>query len=486
MVPEFPSWPYVPTLARLGLALAIGLLVGIERERRKKGAGVRTFAFAAILGAVGGLLGEAFALLTLALLGVLVVLLNVETIRSGEGAEMTTSAALLVTAFAGVLAGQGHTFTPTVVGIMTAALLAWKQPLASFSRALTESELRSAILLAILTFVVYPVLPTGQVDPWGLVEPRSAWITVILIATLGFANYVLLKLYGARGLEITGFLGGLVNSRVTVTELAHRTAASGGRLARVAFRAVVLAIGAMLLRNMVILGLLAPRALLESVIPLTLMLLSAAGVALGRGRAGQSRRAVPEKTTRPGTRGPSRSSPRCSRPSRSRRPWTRPHLPRAAGRRDAGLARRGALGLLRGERRGGLHLEREPHCRGGQSRRGWHGVGPGGGHRGDPGLGDERGREPANRRPAGPRSAPYPTAHVGAGEHRAPRGHRCRHPGPASSPVSRDPLRVRRPRAPTGEPADRRREGGWITEGVLSMHLSAEDRIARIDDLQQQ
>jgi uncharacterized membrane protein (DUF4010 family) len=254
---------------------------------------LRTFAFAAILGAVGGLLGEAFALLTLALLGVLVVLLNVETIRSGEGAEMTTSAALLVTAFAGVLAGQGHTFTPTVVGIMTAALLAWKQPLASFSRALTESELRSAILLAILTFVVYPVLPTGQVDPWGLVEPRSAWITVILIATLGFANYVLLKLYGARGLEITGFLGGLVNSRVTVTELAHRTAASGGRLARVAFRAVVLAIGAMLLRNMVILGLLAPRALLESVIPLTLMLLSAAGVALGRGRAGQSRRAVP-------------------------------------------------------------------------------------------------------------------------------------------------------------------------------------------------
>jgi len=276
---------------------------------------VRTFAFAAILGAVGDLLGEAFALLTLALLGVLAVLLNVETIRSGEGAEMTISAALLVTAFAGVLAGQGHTFTPTVVGIMTAALLAWKQPLAGFSRALTESELRSAILLAILTVVVYPVLPTGQVDPWGLVEPRSAWITVILIATLGFANYVLLKLYGTRGLEITGFLGGLVNSRVTVTELAHRTAASGGRLARVAFRAVVLAIGAMLLRNMVILGLLAPRALLESAIPLTLMLLSAAGGAPANPGA-----PFPGKTTRPRTRGPSGSSPRCSRPSRSRRP----------------------------------------------------------------------------------------------------------------------------------------------------------------------
>jgi uncharacterized membrane protein YhiD involved in acid resistance len=122
MVPEFPSWPYFPTLARLGLALAIGLLVGIERERRKKGAGVRTFAFAAMLGAIGGLL-------------------NVETIWAGEGAEMTTSAALLITSFAGLLAGQGHTFTPTVLGITTAALLAWKQPLAGFS--ISRSRRRS-------------------------------------------------------------------------------------------------------------------------------------------------------------------------------------------------------------------------------------------------------------------------------------------------------------------------------------------------------
>jgi uncharacterized membrane protein (DUF4010 family) len=80
------------------------------------------------------------------------------------------------------------------VGIVTAALLAWKEPLAGFSHALTESELRSAILLAILAFVVYPVLPPGTLDPWGLIDPREAWITVILIAALGFANYVLLKL----------------------------------------------------------------------------------------------------------------------------------------------------------------------------------------------------------------------------------------------------------------------------------------------------
>ena len=231
MLTELPSWPYLPTLSRLSLALAIGLFIGIERERRRKEAGLRTFAFVSVLGAVGGLLGESYALLALGLVGILVVFLNIETIRTNEGAEITTSAALLVTAFIGLLAGQGHTFTPTALGVATAALLAWKEPLAGFSHALTESELRSAILLAILAFVAYPILPSGSIDPWGLIDPRPAWITVLLIAGLGFTNYVLLKLYGARGIELTGFLGGLVNSTVTVTEL-MQPSASLGRLGR--------------------------------------------------------------------------------------------------------------------------------------------------------------------------------------------------------------------------------------------------------------
>ena len=286
MATEVATWPYVPTLARLALALAIGLFVGIERERRQKVAGVRTFAFAAILGAVGGLLGEGFALLALSLLGILVVLLNVDTIRRGGGAEMTTWAALLVRAFAGLRAGQGHTFTPTLLGVTTAALLAWKQPLAGFSHALTESELRSAILLAILAFVVYPVLPTGSVDPWGLVLPREAWVTVILIAALGFVNYILLKLYGARGIEFTGFLGGLVNSTVTVTELANRLRAAGTQLSEATFRGIVLATLAMLVRNAAILGLLAPRALFSSAVPIALMLAGAGAAVYVYGRRG--------------------------------------------------------------------------------------------------------------------------------------------------------------------------------------------------------
>lgn len=289
-----PIWPYLPTLARLALALALGLFVGLERERRGKEAGLRTFAFTAVLGAVGGLLGEHFALMALALLGVLVVLLNIETLRTGEGAEITTSAALFVVGFMGILAGQGHTFIPTAIGVATAALLAWKEPLAGFTRGLTSDELRSAILLAILAFVIYPVLPEGNVDPWSLVAPRSAWVTIILIAALGFCNYVLLKLYGARGIVFTGFVGGLVNSTVTVTELAERVRTADGRYSAVAYRGTMLATAAMLVRNAILLGLIAPAALLAASIPHVLMILGAVGATLGRSTGEAATRATPD------------------------------------------------------------------------------------------------------------------------------------------------------------------------------------------------
>jgi uncharacterized membrane protein (DUF4010 family) len=278
-------WPYLPTFLKLALALGLGLFVGIERERRRKEAGMRTFAFAAVLGAVGGLLGYAFALLALALIGVLVLLLNIETIRTGEGVELTTSAALLITACVGILAGQGHTFTPTVIGVMTAALLAWKTPLADFSHALTESELRSAILLAILTFVVYPVLPHGTLDRWALVNPRSVWMTVILIAAVGFLNYILLKIYGRRGLAAASFLGGLVNSTVTVADLSERARhATDPRTLDAVYDGVLLARAAMLLRNGAIVALLAPAAFTRTVVPFALMVLAAVAPVLWRRR----------------------------------------------------------------------------------------------------------------------------------------------------------------------------------------------------------
>lgn len=252
------QWAYLAALSRLLLALAVGTFVGLEREQRGHTAGLRTFGLTCVLGCMGGLEGQTFALVSLSLVALLVVFVNLQALRdASHGGELTTSAALLVTGFAGVLCGQGHRLTPVAIAVVTAALLAWKGTLRDLSSALNEAELRSAILLAMLTFVVYPALPAGGFGPSQALVPQEAWVTVILIAGVGFINYALLRVYGNRGVELAGFLGGLVNSTVTVNELITRLKESEGRLTHFVRQGVLGANAAMLLRNASLLGVLA-------------------------------------------------------------------------------------------------------------------------------------------------------------------------------------------------------------------------------------
>jgi uncharacterized membrane protein (DUF4010 family) len=274
------TWVPFASLARLLLALLLGLFVGLEREWRGKEAGLRTYGLAAMLGALGSMAGLPYALVCLGLVGVLVVLLNVQSMRSSQGTELTTSVALLVTTMSGILCGLGHTITPVAVAVVTTALLSWKEYFAKFGHSLTAEEMRSAVLLGILAFAVYPVLPAHPVDPWGLIEPRAAWLTVVLIAAIGFANYVLWKLFGTRGVEFAGFLGGLVNSTVTVSELSSRVEETGGALADVAYRGVLLSIAAMTVRNALILGIFKPPVLLVAAGSLLVMLGASVAMAL--------------------------------------------------------------------------------------------------------------------------------------------------------------------------------------------------------------
>ena len=270
------QWPYIDILVRLALSLVLGLLIGLERERRGKEAGLRTFGFIALLGGLGGALGDNFALLNLGLVGAMAMVLNIQSLRADGTAEMTTSVAMFVTCTAGILCGQGQTIAPAAVVVMATALLAWKERLAGFSMGLTEGELRSALLLAILAIVIYPALPRGAIGPWGLIEPRATWITIILISGIGFVNYILWKLYGERGTELSGFLGGLVNSNFTVIELATRVRENAGRYVESAYRGMLLATTAMLVRNAGLLLILAPVALLNALPAFALMFLSSA------------------------------------------------------------------------------------------------------------------------------------------------------------------------------------------------------------------
>jgi uncharacterized membrane protein (DUF4010 family) len=272
---QVSHWPFVPVLTRLGLAVAIGLFIGLEREHHGKN-GVRTFALTALLGCLGGLMGTLFSGIAMGFVVMMAVAMNWRQMMLQKQLALTTSTALTIVGFAGILCGEGHIFTPVVVGVVTAALLAWKQPISGFVSGLSDNELRSAILLAVLTFVIFPVLPAHPVDPWGLIEPQSNWASVIIIAAIGFINYILMKLFGPRGMEITAFFGGLVNSRKVVVELASRLQEVGPSLSPSVYRGIMLATGAMVLRNGLIVLVLASQAVTACAIPLTLMLLISA------------------------------------------------------------------------------------------------------------------------------------------------------------------------------------------------------------------
>jgi uncharacterized membrane protein (DUF4010 family) len=155
-------------------------------------------------------------------------------------------------------------------------LLAWKEGLSRFAGVQPE-EIRSAVLLGLLTFVIYPLLPNRFVDPLDLLNPRQACLIVVVIAGLGFANYVMLRFYGTRGAYYAAFLGGLVNSRAAATELSglFRGADDSTSLAVAVVASTSIA---MFLRNLVILAIFAPAAVGTALLPLVAMTLTALSV----------------------------------------------------------------------------------------------------------------------------------------------------------------------------------------------------------------
>lgn len=269
--------PYDTVAAKIAVALAAGLLVGLEREWAQKEIGVRTFAIVALLGVLTSLMSPVLVIAALAGVLLLVAFLNAQSLLKDRSLELTTSASLIVVLILGALAGEGHYFTTAASAIMMTALLAWKAELARFAGGLRPEEIRGAALLGLLGFVVYPLLPNRFVDPWQLFNPQQAWVIVIVIAGIGFVNYVLLRLYGDRGLYYAALLGGLVNSTAAVAEL---SASFGKRKAPERGVAVVLLTNvSMFVRNLVILAIFASSAVLPTLAPLVIMALLSLAIA---------------------------------------------------------------------------------------------------------------------------------------------------------------------------------------------------------------
>jgi uncharacterized membrane protein (DUF4010 family) len=256
---------------KLALALGVGLFAGFEREWSRKDLGVRAFALTALLGTLSSLVSIEFSLGALGAIALVIALVNCRALLLRQSLEITTSVSLLVVFVLGVLIGQGHLFTPVAAVLLLTLILSLKSEFSSFAGGLRPEEIRSAVLIGLIGFVIYPLLPDRFIDPWKLINPRESWITVIVIAAIGFINYVLLRLYSGRGLLYTAILGGLVNSTATIAELASWLREPSPETERTATFFNFVTVAAMFARNLVLLAIFDGQAVAVAAPPMVAM-----------------------------------------------------------------------------------------------------------------------------------------------------------------------------------------------------------------------
>ncbi|NKQ12674.1 MgtC/SapB family protein [Pseudomonas sp. SST3] len=283
-------------LLNLATALSVGLLIGTERSwsgRDNAGqelAGIRTFGLAGLFGGLATLsaihFGAAAWIATFVALALLTIAGYVIESRTYADHGMTTEVALLLTFLLGSLAVAEMRLLAASVAVVVALLLSLKARLHGALRKLSEAELSGALKLLFISVVLLPVLPSQGYGPWQAFNPYTTWWMVVLIAGIGFAAYVAIRVLGTRhGLMVTALLGGIVSSTAMTITLARlnteklRPALAAGLLATSAlmFPRVLLEVG--LINRALLPSLLAPM--------LTAGLIYTAGALFYYLRAGQ-------------------------------------------------------------------------------------------------------------------------------------------------------------------------------------------------------
>ncbi len=272
----------------LGLALVLGLLVGLQREHSEAGRpGMRTFTLITILGAVTALLAEAFGGWILAagfLALVAALLLPVIILSRQEQADpgITTDIAALVMFGVGALLVvlPDAPAIPVAIGGGVAVLLQFKPELHGFAQRLGDQDLRAIMQFALITCVILPVVPDRAFDPYGVLNPRHAWLMVVLIVGISLAGYILYKFFGEKvGIILGGLLGGAVSS--TATTVAHaRQVRSGLKGAHGAAIAIGLANAMVFPRILVAVSVVAPAFAETLLVPCLMMTLLTLGPAV--------------------------------------------------------------------------------------------------------------------------------------------------------------------------------------------------------------
>ncbi len=245
---------------KLALATFIGILIGIEREhRRPKGveliAGVRSFAIAAITGMLSSYLAlkisnPGILLVSLAFFAIIsaiyVYIKNAIVKQPG----ITGPIALYSTFLLGVLITYDLYLIAIAGAIIITLLLAEKRPLHSFATDLTDDEILSAVRFLVIVFILYPITPDELI--MGVINPRWILLILIIVSTVSFISFVIMKKLGTGfGIPLSGLLGGLVNSEATTGALASM-AKKRSELLESGYVGIILSTVTMLIRNMAV------------------------------------------------------------------------------------------------------------------------------------------------------------------------------------------------------------------------------------------
>jgi len=287
--------PYEPFLS-LGLALAAGLLIGLEREQSAPSdryaesflGGARTHPLVALTGGLAVLLarqlGVAVVVVAFAALAVFLAVNYVEDVRRGKDRGLTSETAFLVSFLLGGLAlapelvpGVGRRVVAVLgTAVVAAALLSSKPVLQPLMRRASREDVVSTLKFLIVAVVVVPMLPDRNLGPLGALNPRAIGWMLLLVTGVSFVGYAATRLLGpARGLGLTGLVGGLVSSTAVTLSMSAR-AKEEPRLARPAALAVVLASSIVFVRVEAMVALVNPE--LARLLAVPMLAMAAAGL----------------------------------------------------------------------------------------------------------------------------------------------------------------------------------------------------------------
>ena len=248
------------TELRLALALALGFLVGLERESTKLErssvifGGVRTYPIISLFGFGCAWLhhaGVAFMLpVGLSVMGVLAGIAYVTKTRAGHHGFTSETSALL-TFIVGALALLADVWIAMALAVVNTVLLSEKTELETYVERFNKAEFLAVVKFILVTVIILPVLPNQDYTQFHL-NPTHIWQVVILVSSIGFVGYLLEKLFGDKvGLWLSGIVGGIVSSTAT-TVAVGRIANKNPARAATALQASLLASSMMYVRILVL------------------------------------------------------------------------------------------------------------------------------------------------------------------------------------------------------------------------------------------